>query len=282
LRDPRAANPDGIEIDVSDGADSAPMIGYGATAYQVTPWRTLLRDLTDGNVDDFDDSGQPFGPADFTGGFQWSTTITPGSTESFLTQFASNAPRLPRGASAIPEPSSALLAGLGFLVLGLRSRPDGSDPFSENPGLPCPQPPLAALTCARKGGPTTMNMQIQGKIHATFDAAQVTERFRKREFVLELEGTSRYPQYVMFQLTGDRCEALDGFDTGHEVAVEFSLRGREWTSPKGEIRFFNSLEVWSIDRVSEGAASGSGGSSAAGPAASDAPPPPTDDDDIPF
>jgi hypothetical protein len=127
-----------------------------------------------------------------------------------------------------------------------------------------------------------MNMQIQGKIHATFDAAQVTERFRKREFVLELEGTSRYPQYVMFQLTGDRCEALDGFDTGHEVAVEFSLRGREWTSPKGEIRFFNSLEVWSIDRVSEGAASGSGGSSAAGPAASDAPPPPTDDDDIPF
>jgi hypothetical protein len=127
-----------------------------------------------------------------------------------------------------------------------------------------------------------MNMQIQGKIHATFDAAQVTERFRKREFVLELDGTSRYPQFVMFQLTGDRCEALDGFDTGHEVAVEFSLRGREWTSPKGEIRFFNSLEVWSIDRVGEGAASDSGGSSAAGPAASDDPPPPTDDENIPF
>lgn len=100
------------------------MIGYGATAYQVTPWRTLLGDLTDGNVDDFDDSGLPFGPADFTGGFQWSTTITPDSRESFLTQFASNAPLLLRGASAIPEPSSALLAGLGFLVLGLRSRPD--------------------------------------------------------------------------------------------------------------------------------------------------------------
>ncbi len=54
-----------------------------------------------------------------------------------------------------------------------------------------------------------MNMQIQGKIHAAFPAAQVTERFRKREFVLELEGASRYPQYVQFQLTGDRCEALE-------------------------------------------------------------------------
>jgi single-stranded DNA-binding protein len=129
-----------------------------------------------------------------------------------------------------------------------------------------------------------MNMQIQGKIHATFDAAQITDRFRKREFVLELDGASRYPQYVMFQLTGDRCEALDGFDAGNEVAVEFSLRGREWTSPKGEVRFFNSLEVWSIDRVGDSQSSSS--SSPSGPSSSgqpgNEPPPPTDDDDIPF
>jgi hypothetical protein len=131
-----------------------------------------------------------------------------------------------------------------------------------------------------------MNMQIQGKIHATFDAAQVTERFRKREFVLELEAASRYPQYVMFQLTGNRCDALDGFEAGHEVAVEFSLRGREWTSPKGEVRFFNSLEVWSIDRVGDGETSASDGRPSGGATGaagtSDEPPPPTDDDDIPF
>ena len=127
-----------------------------------------------------------------------------------------------------------------------------------------------------------MNMQIQGKIHATFDAAQVTDRFRKREFVLELEGASRYPQYVMFQLTGDRCEALEGFDAGHEVAVEFSLRGREWTSPKGEVRFFNSLEVWSIDRVGDGQAAPPANGSGSGSSGGDEPPPPTDDDDIPF
>ncbi len=127
-----------------------------------------------------------------------------------------------------------------------------------------------------------MNMQIQGKIHATFDAAQVTERFRKREFVLELEGASRYPQYVMFQLTGDRCEVLDGFSAGQEVKVEFSLRGREWTSPKGEIRYFNSLETWSVESVGAqggGADSGSGeGDSGFG----EPPPPPSDDDEIPF
>ena len=121
-----------------------------------------------------------------------------------------------------------------------------------------------------------MNMQIQGKIHASFDAEQVTQRFRKREFVLELDGASRYPQFVMFQLTGDRCGELDGFEKGDEVRVEFSLRGREWTSPKGEIRYFNSLEVWSIDRVGEA------GSGSPEPDFGDAPPPPGDDDDIPF
>lgn len=138
-----------------------------------------------------------------------------------------------------------------------------------------------------------MNMQIQGKIHATFEAAQVTQRFRKREFVLELEAASRYPQYVQFQLTGDRCEALDGFEAGHEVKVEFSLRGREWTSPKGEVRYFNSLEVWSVDRVGADSGSGSGsdggwdgppsggGSGGSGGLGAE-PPPPSDEDDIPF
>ena len=132
-----------------------------------------------------------------------------------------------------------------------------------------------------------MNMQIQGKIHATMEAEQVTQRLRKREFVLELEGESRYPQYVMFQLTGDRCDGLDGFAKGDEVKVEFSLRGREWTSPKGEVRYFNSLETWSVDRVGDSAGASAGSNSGSGPSESsgmfaDGAPPPTDDDDIPF
>ena len=74
-----------------------------------------------------------------------------------------------------------------------------------------------------------MNMQVQGKIHEAFEEKQVTQTFRKREFVLELDGDSRYPQYVMFEFTGDRCGMLEGYAKGAEVKVEFSLRGREWT-----------------------------------------------------
>ncbi len=116
------SNSDGIQIDVGDGGDAAPMIGYGADAFQVTAWRTLLRDLTDNNVDNFDNSGLPFGPGDFTGGFQWSTTVAAGETENFLTQFGSNTALLPQSATVIPEPSSALLAGLGMILLAARAR----------------------------------------------------------------------------------------------------------------------------------------------------------------
>ena len=101
-----------------------------------------------------------------------------------------------------------------------------------------------------------MGMEISGKLHVVNDAQQITERFRKREFVLELAENPKYPQFVIFQLTGDRCENLDGFKVGDEVRVEFSLRGREWTSPKGEVKFFNSLDVWSLDRISGSSARG--------------------------
>ena len=96
-----------------------------------------------------------------------------------------------------------------------------------------------------------MGYQIVGKIHRIFAAEQKTERFRKRDFVLALTENQRFPQLVQFQLTGDRCEALDRFGEGDEVRVEFSLRGREWTSPRGETRYFNSLDVWAIESAKD-------------------------------
>jgi hypothetical protein len=80
------------------------------------------------------------------------------------------------------------------------------------------------------------------------DIEQKTERFRKRDFVVELSDNPRFPQLVLFQLTGDRCEAVDGCSVGDDVTVDFSLRGREWTSPSGEVRYFTSLDVWTVQR----------------------------------
>jgi len=90
-------------------------------------------------------------------------------------------------------------------------------------------------------------METVGKLHTIFETKQVSERFSKREFVVELTDNPKYPQTVLFQLTGDRCAMLDDFKVGDAVMVEFSLRGREWRSPAGETKYFNSLDVWKVE-----------------------------------
>jgi hypothetical protein len=119
-----------------------------------------------------------------------------------------------------------------------------------------------------------MALAITGKLHKLFETQTVTERFNKREFVVELPG--RHPQLVLFQLTGKRCADLDAFDVGDEVAIEFSLRGREWTSRQGEVRFFNSLEVTRLERLA--AASQTARAAQPAPPAADV----GDDDEPPF
>jgi hypothetical protein len=91
-----------------------------------------------------------------------------------------------------------------------------------------------------------MGIETIGKLHAIYEIKQVSERFTKREFVVEIADNPKYPQTVLFQLTGERCSQLDGLNVGDQVAIEFSLRGREWRSPSGELKYFNSLDVWKI------------------------------------
>jgi hypothetical protein len=90
-------------------------------------------------------------------------------------------------------------------------------------------------------------MQITGIIKVKKDEQVVNDRFRKREFILT-DNSSQYPQHISFQLTQDRCPILDPIQIGDTVTVHFNLRGREWTSPQGEIKYFNTLEAWKIDR----------------------------------
>lgn len=97
-----------------------------------------------------------------------------------------------------------------------------------------------------------MGIETTGKLHTIFETKQVSQRFTKREFVVELADNPKYPQTVLFQLSGDRCSMLDDMRVGDEVRIEFSLRGREWRSPNGEVKYFNSLDVWKIEPARAG------------------------------
>ncbi len=90
-------------------------------------------------------------------------------------------------------------------------------------------------------------MNIVGKLHAKLELQQVTPTFRKREFVVEYSENPMYPQFILFQLVQDRCALIDGYSEGDMIDVSFNLRGRQWNSPSGETKFFNSLEAWRIN-----------------------------------
>jgi len=105
-----------------------------------------------------------------------------------------------------------------------------------------------------------MGIETTGKLHTIYETKQVSERFSKREFVVEITDNPKYPQTVLFQLTCDRCTQLDGMNVGDQITIEFSLRGREWKSPQGEVKYFNSLDVWKVFPARAGASNGRGNS----------------------
>lgn len=92
---------------------------------------------------------------------------------------------------------------------------------------------------------TTVAFEVNGKLHRAFDTEQKTDKFRAREFVLEVED-GQYPQLVKFQLTQDKCDLLDDYKEGDEVTVHFDLRGREWNG-----KYFTNLNAWRLESAAK-------------------------------
>ena len=102
--------------------------------------------------------------------------------------------------------------------------------------------------------------KLTGTVKVINPTQVISEKFSKREFVIETQ--DQYPQQVMFQATQDKCALLDNVQLHSQVEVSFNLRGREWTSPAGEVKYFNTLEAWRIEKVGQGNAMPTGGPSA--------------------
>jgi uncharacterized protein DUF3127 len=89
-------------------------------------------------------------------------------------------------------------------------------------------------------------MDITGILKFKGSTEQVSDKFKKREIVIT-DNSSQYPQHISFQLAQDKCSLADKLEIGEAIKVHFNLRGKEWNSPKGEVRYFNTLEIWRIE-----------------------------------
>jgi len=87
--------------------------------------------------------------------------------------------------------------------------------------------------------------KFKGIAYKVGNVETISEKFRKREFVVT-DGAAQYPQYIPFTFVNDKCDLLDSIAEGQEVEVSFSLKGREWTSPQGQVKYFSTIEGFAI------------------------------------
>ena len=92
-------------------------------------------------------------------------------------------------------------------------------------------------------------MEIQGKLIEKYETIKINDSFRKREFVVEYVENPQYPELLKFDLIQDKCDLLEEFNIGDTLKVEFNLKGRKWTDPSGNDKYFNTLQAWRLSLV---------------------------------
>ena len=86
--------------------------------------------------------------------------------------------------------------------------------------------------------------KFKGEVVFITPTTSVSDKFKKREITLKSQ--DEYPQYVTFQLTQDKCDLANNLNTGEVVDVQYNLRGRRWEAQDGTIKYFNSIEAWTM------------------------------------
>lgn len=93
------------------------------------------------------------------------------------------------------------------------------------------------------------NMEVTGRIKVINATQDVSASFKKRELVVTTD--EQYPQHIMIEFTQAKVDDLNNFQAGEQVKVSINLRGREWTNPQGETKYFNSIQGWRIERLQQ-------------------------------
>ena len=100
-----------------------------------------------------------------------------------------------------------------------------------------------------------MSLEVTGKVHLKYETVQVSEKFKKREFVIEIAeeiNGNIYTNYGKFQLVQNKCDIIDRFNTGDTVKVSFNIKGNSYVDKKdGTTKYLSNLDAWRVDKVSE-------------------------------
>ena len=97
-----------------------------------------------------------------------------------------------------------------------------------------------------------MAFEITGKVIEIYPTVQVSDKFKKREFVVEKKesgGTAVFVDYLKFQLVQDKCDLINESFLQEEIKIWFNLKGNKWERD-GKVNYFTNLDAWKIEKTS--------------------------------
>jgi Domain of unknown function (DUF3127) len=97
-----------------------------------------------------------------------------------------------------------------------------------------------------------MAFEITGKVIDVSPVNQVSDKFKKREFVIEKKeagGAAVFINYIKFQLVQDKCELINESYLNEDVKIWFNLKGNKWERD-GKVNYFTNLDAWKIEKTS--------------------------------
>lgn len=89
-------------------------------------------------------------------------------------------------------------------------------------------------------------MELKGTVKKLPEIQTFTSGFQKREMVLLTQ--EQYPQPISIEFLSDKIDLLNNVKEGDSVKVGINIRGREWTNPQGEVKYFNSITAWRLEK----------------------------------
>ena len=96
-----------------------------------------------------------------------------------------------------------------------------------------------------------MSLEVTGKLLVKYDAQQVSEKFKKREFVLELAeeiNGNIYTNFAKLQLVQTKTDIIDRFKEGDMVKVSFNIKGNSYVDKKdGMTKYITNLDAWRVE-----------------------------------
>lgn len=93
-------------------------------------------------------------------------------------------------------------------------------------------------------------MEVTGKVHEISQEIVVSDKFKKKELILEYAENPSYPEYIKLEAPNDKISKLDGLVVGDVANISFNLRGRPWTDKAGKTSYFNTLSIWNVKKES--------------------------------